>query len=331
MTTNPFDDLQNRGMLTWSRASRDDLPELTALIDAIDYLDRAVTAQGVIDIDALFKASSDITMTCVIGRDKNQSALAWGLVVADDREKNPRQVWIYGGVHPGARHLGVGTSLMTWEIDQARYWYNKNLTHDHGPLKIIAQADSRRREAISLYQNNHFAPEIWYVDLQRRLDNWHELPVVPDKSVTITEMTKSQYNADIPKIYNTVFHDRMTAGETHPGGLAIATQTDDISYDLSRIACVNGQAVGYVLNSIFDTPNGLVGWSQQLAVLPAYRNLGIGRGMLVSSLNAFGAAGVTEAAIGVNSHSPEPILGLYTSLGYQIADALVLYTLIDLL
>jgi len=86
----------------------------------------------------------------------------------------------------------------------------------------------------------------------------------------------------------------------------------------SWLALAEDRVVGFVLNSAAPHPTyGRVGWTDQLGVLPRWRGRGLGAHLMCASLNAFEAAGLRMAGLGLDTQNPFGAPGLYARLGYR--------------
>src|SRR5439155_3386755 len=91
--------------------------------------------------------------------------------------------------------------------------------------------------------------------------------------------------------------------------------------DLSRIAWDGDQVVGNVMIFIIDggvRPDGSKrAWTESISVRKPWRKRGIARALIARCLHAIKGAGMTEAALGVDTNNASGALRLYESLGYK--------------
>jgi mycothiol synthase len=67
------------------------------------------------------------------------------------------------------------------------------------------------------------------------------------------------------------------------------------------------------------------GWVQYVAVLPEYRKRGLGRALLLASMQALKAAGFNKAHLSADSENQSGALQLYTSAGFSIDNRMIVY------
>lgn len=82
----------------------------------------------------------------------------------------------------------------------------------------------------------------------------------------------------------------------------------------------NDRVVAYSLNHRTPADDEFIGrrdgWIDNLGTLPEWRGRGIASALIVRSLHAFDAAGLTHASIGVDGDSLTGAVRLYKSLGF---------------
>jgi ribosomal protein S18 acetylase RimI-like enzyme len=84
--------------------------------------------------------------------------------------------------------------------------------------------------------------------------------------------------------------------------------------ELSCMALAGGEVVGFCINWVTQPRQG---WVEAVGVLPEWRGKGLASALLAHSLNAFGKAGLTRAALDVDAENPTGALRLYKKLGFE--------------
>jgi mycothiol synthase len=67
------------------------------------------------------------------------------------------------------------------------------------------------------------------------------------------------------------------------------------------------------------------GWVHSLAIVPEYRGRGMGRALLLASLESLRKAGFDTALLSVDSENQSGAMGLYTSVGFEVGHQNVVY------
>lgn len=142
-----------------------------------------------------------------------------------------------------------------------------------------------------------------------------------------------EFRAVEPEHIRTIWEARNEAFRDHWGhSVQMETETafdsfkNDPSIDLSIWRVIwdtsENQVAGLSVNSIFKEDNARYGfkrgWVNSLGVRRPWRKLGVGRALLLESLNALRGAGMTESVLGVDAENPTGALKLYKSCGFQV-------------
>ena len=100
---------------------------------------------------------------------------------------------------------------------------------------------------------------------------------------------------------------------------------DDPNFDpaLWRVAWDGDQIAGVTLGEIRAAENRQYhrarGWIEDVAVRRPWRRRGLARALIAQTIRALQERGMTEAALDVDSENLTGALGLYQSLGFQVA------------
>ena len=88
---------------------------------------------------------------------------------------------------------------------------------------------------------------------------------------------------------------------------------------------VAGVSINLADHGVNGDSNRRLGYVDDLSVRRPWRQRGLGRALLVASLHAFRAHGLTAAGLGVDSENPNGALGLYESVGFRQREHSVAY------
>lgn len=308
---------------SWEPVTPRDLPELADLVSAIEYLDNAVQHHGLDELAmALADPDSDVARETVLLRDEEGTVVGYGWNQCPGPDEPLRRVFLSGGSHPSWRNRGVGATILDYLADRAAEWDAETRRDGFGPLELVALADGENAREIQLLAAAGFVPQRWVYSLHQNFDPaaqpWHLAPIdgidiVPwraDKS----DEARLVHNASQQHRSWSVLLDRDA------WGLAVAdpgTRTD-----LSWMALAGGRVVGFALNG--HLPGEPIGWTERIAALDAWRNRGLLRALLATSLNAFSGAGFAGAGVGVDADSPSAVLP-YQGLGYGVVGTVAWY------
>ncbi len=224
--------------------------------------------------------------------------------------------FINGEVDPAFRRRGVGTALLEWGIERA----SAQLRTSTNQLPKYVRVDSYDfiRDAHALYAKVGFVPVRYMEELLRPLV---DLPLVTEiDGITIVPWPDGR-DEEIRVEKNTAFADHWGTTPTTAERWDQMVRGFAGRPDLSFIALdADDVVVGHCLNTRYEADDELIGrrdgWIQSLGTLAEWRGRGIGSAMITRSLDAFAAANLTHASIGVDSENPTGAAQLYRSLGF---------------
>jgi ribosomal protein S18 acetylase RimI-like enzyme len=112
--------------------------------------------------------------------------------------------------------------------------------------------------------------------------------------------------------YNAAYDDYFVPIQATPQTLRQIQQYSDIRFDASQVAWRDGQIVGFGFLGI----RGNRAWASSIAVLPAFRQQGIGRAVMNALISSAHQYGIQHIQLEV-SETNIPALALYEGLGFQ--------------
>ena len=163
-------------------------------------------------------------------------------------------------------------------------------------------------------------PARYFDELLRPLD---ELPVRGELSGVTIAPWPDDRDDEILMVNDSAFADHWGSTPTASDRWHQEVRGFGSRPDLSFVAVddASGDIVSYCLCKRFeadDAVNGRKdGWIDQLGTLARWRGRGLASQLIVASLHAFAADGLTHASIGVDSESPTGAAGLYRRLGFE--------------
>jgi mycothiol synthase len=225
---------------------------------------------------------------------------------------------VVGQVDPDHRGVGVGRALLGWGIERATAQLRSS---GNGlPKYIRVNRFDYIEPAHRLFRRMGFTPVRYFDELLRPLD---DLPV-PGKvpGVTIEPWPEGR-DDEILTVNNSAFADHWGSGPISADRWHDEVRGFGARPDLSFVAVddSSGDVVSFCVNKRFEADDAVIGrrdgWIDQLGTLAEWRRRGLASQLIVASLHAFSAAGLTHASIGVDSESPTGAARLYRQLGFE--------------
>lgn len=303
---------------TWNRLTADDLPEIAGLIEAEEYLGDAIHHH---DLRALSVALVDDPVGTgdngVVLRKPSGTliAYAWNQVPGPDDPPGP--VYLHGGCHPAWRHEGAQPTLLDWQTERALEWFLEQ-PPERGPLQVTMVTSAANHIFADLLPARGYPPQKWYHALRRPLAE----PLAGALEGVEFVPFGNEWSEPVRHLYNRCLTRR--SDELDEAAWLWGLGSAGIRDELSFVALANGQAVGWVLNSLMDLAGERSGWTEYLGADPLWRNRGIFRALLARSHDAFRAMGLVTAGIGVETDSDQGARP-YLELGYQPVETMVWY------
>jgi mycothiol synthase len=229
-----------------------------------------------------------------------------------------RRVFLWGVTHPAHRGRGIGTALLGWAIARAEEILSAQ--PDDLPGLVEAFREVRLADAVALHEAAGFRPARWYVDMRRDLRE--PLPAMPDLGDLEIRPYEPAWGEHVRLAHNEAFAD-------HWGSEPQTTEVWNRDFvgdpffraDLSFLAVsgqeVAGYSVNYVVESDWEATGVREGWIGQLGVRRPWRKRGLATALLVRSMEAFRAAGLEAATLGVDAENPTGALGVYERVGFR--------------
>jgi mycothiol synthase len=221
-------------------------------------------------------------------------------------------------VNPAWRRRGIGTWLQHMLEEHtgglaARYPSER-------PVVLGTWAADSETERIALVKRFGFEPVRYFFDMVRpSLDDIEE-PVLPDgldiRPVNAGQL-KQLWDADVEAFLD------------HWGGFDGSDERfeqwkTDPKFDPSLfvLAWDGDEIAGGVTNEISEAENLAFnrkrGWLHSVFVRRPWRRRGLGRAIVLRSLQVFRGVGMTSAGLGVDADNPTGALGLYTGTGFEV-------------
>jgi mycothiol synthase len=230
-------------------------------------------------------------------------------------DESQARVFMIGGVDPAHRRQGIGSSLITWQMQRGREVLATS--PPALPRFLRTMAYDFEKEAIALYEKHDLVPVRYYYELIRPLASVATVPTTPGIDIVAWDPGRDE---ELRQVTNASFADHW--GSTPLDRKAWRHRLDSfgVRLDLSFMAVAADEIVGLLLANHFpgdeEVTGRLDGWIMSLGTLRSHRKRGIASSLVLTACHAFGEAGFSHAALGVDSESPTGAYRLYQQLGF---------------
>lgn len=293
----------------------DDAGEMHRILRASEVHDRIPQVTSLAEIEEIFSEPhfDPAGHGRLVLRDGEPAG--WGRLWHVPSGEGEERIYLEGTIHPGHRRRRAGDALFAWQVEAGTEALRATGA-DPGYLRCHCY--EWEDGAAALYRSHGFEPVRWNDELLRPLD---DLPrPAPPEGVVVSPWDRER-EEEIRLVKNAAFADHWGSTPTDAATWAAWMDGHGIRHDLSFVALAGDQVIGMSLNEHFPADEGLTGrrdgWIGSLAVVREWRGQGVATALIAHSLEAFARAGLTHAALGVDSENPTGAAGLYRRLGFE--------------
>ncbi|UFU01620.1 GNAT family N-acetyltransferase [Ruania suaedae] len=313
--------------LSWRAMSSTDADELFALWQRIEEHDDPPYRSTREEVADTFATQwSDVERHSVAGFDEAGHLCGYGLVGIPPGADGPARVFLDGGVDPAHRHRGVGSSILTWQIDRGRA-----VLADSGHVSgsIVVHVEDGMGHAEDLVRRHGFTEAGYHTEMRRdlsigvpRIELARPLAIEP-WSPELDDQVRIAHNDAFGDLAATQSPTLWAEGRTYfvPGwSFLVLDRTSD-----------RAQIAGYLLASRYEQDWPTLGWSEgyidMLGVRAPWRGQRVATSLLCRAMEAFAGSGMQYAALGVDHATREHAHGLFDRLGFEPTRGSTTYTI----
>jgi mycothiol synthase len=297
----------------------EDLQPIVDLINAADAVDRT---QDNADVDSLRirvnQPGRDLERDIRIWEDAGGRVVACGMLHIRPDETGAGAYFDWQ-VHPDVRESGIEDEILAWATGRAREG-----GREHGkPADLRAFSDQANSYAMAQLERQGFTPARYFFQMRRPLKDGEPVPEPQfPEGFTLRHVANDEDVARWVDLYNLSFIDHW---DFHPATVERRKHRMSAAYyrpdrDLIAVA-PDGTFAAFCLCSIDDEHNKRnninEGWIDVLGTRRGFRNMGLGRAMLLAGLRKLKENGVDDAMLGVDADNPTGALGLYERAGFS--------------
>jgi GNAT superfamily N-acetyltransferase len=230
-----------------------------------------------------------------------------------------REYRMGGVVDPAWRRRGIGTWLQGVLEGHAR---ELDALYPTDRQRVFGTwATDVEHDRIALVTGFGFTPARYFFEMVRPTLDEIEEPVLPEgtelRPIT-PDQWKQLWDADVE-----AFLDHWGGFDSSQENFERWTRDPKWDPSLFVVAWDGDQIAGGVVNEINEAENQAFnrkrGWLASVFVRRPWRRRGLGKAVVLRSLQVFRDRGMTSAGLGVDADNPNGALGLYTGTGFEVA------------
>lgn len=227
----------------------------------------------------------------------------------------------WGRVHPDARGRGIGRRLLGWQLDRAAEQYAEAGATGRWEFQTsVLDSDS---EAARLFARYGLAPARYWFDMDRPVAD-------PIPSVELADGLEI-----VPfegKYEDAVYHAHMEAfldhwGFQHRPQEEWRKRFDSADFRPRQSLLVltrDAEIAGYLLSMAFADPTRMT--MTTIGTRRPWRRKGVASALMAAALEAYRAAGVTTANLGVDTANPSGAVGVYERMGFRTIQTVITFS-----
>jgi len=330
-------------------ATSTDLPALAELLTKIFTHDQIPIVQTAEELEEEFSTKSSRLDHDVMVVEINSKIVGLAYTVFLPSEIKEERCYIFGGVSPESRQLGVGAALMTWAVK-----HGEDLLQSTGrtlPKFLRTEVSQLNDSAARLFARFAMNPVRYEEDLIFDLAELTPAPTPapapapssrPSPTPAPTPSTQlapysivpwsASRNAEARTVKNLAFQDHWGStptSEEHWQQLVHgSTGRPEDSFFAVTPASSNPSApnhadkiIGLLLTHRYASDDDLLGkkiaWVDKLCTLAEYRNQSVAKNLIAAALAKYKSLGLTHAALTVDTQNPTGAYGLYSAIGFK--------------
>ena len=281
------------------------------LADGIDWIPTVENLRAEHEHGGEFDPRRDLLLAFVDG-----TVVGASETNARSRELGPTH-HVEGWVSPAFRRRGLGRALLHWAEARAR---EVALVDGRtGERTLSSWPDEAQAGAVALYESEGYSIVRYGFMMLRDLSEPIADVPLPD-GLEIRPVVAGDHrriwDADVE-----AFRDHWNAGERTDADFEGWFASPDLDTSLWRVAWDGDEVAGSVMSFIYRAENETLGvqrgWLDHVSVRRQWRRHGLASALIASSMRGLLAAGMDEAALGVDAENPTGALRVYENLGFR--------------
>jgi len=322
--------------LTWAHWTAADLPDISAMLTAVEAVDQPSERHSLTELVEDFGSQVyDLARDCLLARNEDGEVVAIARSIGTDSDVEVRRSLLAGAVRPDHRRHGIGRAVLAWQLAHARSWYAAARRPEHGPHRMSLFADREAEPEHRLAQRFGLRRVRYYAELTLRDITGAARPDAASADVAGIEIRPwaTSTPEETLAVRNAAFRDHWGSVPRTLAGWTEQVASAHFRPEWSFVAVDPDSAtvVGFVMSTTYEQdwePQGYTsGYLDLVGTLRAYRGRGIASALINRAIAGFADAGLDAAEIGVDAENPTGAFGLYSGLGFEETSGTVQFML----
>lgn len=236
---------------------------------------------------------------------------AAGVVIVYPEDEKSLMGWFEGVVHPQHLRRGLGTHLLSWQVERAvqkagEMGSDKTLT-----LRVGCAAENIG--ANHLFEKHGFTAIV--TQCQMLFDLARPLPAANFPEGISLVPYSPERDDEMRGAFNQAFAGHWI-GELSPEAWRERfIATPQFKPEFAKLALMDDRVIGFYLSEVFDSQPGYA-WLEIVGVLPEQRGKGLGTAFTADALNTYKQAGFDFCRLGVDDENITNAKRVYVNLGF---------------
>lgn len=239
------------------------------------------------------------------------SIAAAGITWVFPESENSKIGWLEGAVHPDHTRRGLGSRLLSMQMDRAIQKAGETGNGSALTLRGACLADNPGGNR--LFEKHGFSKTV--TQCQMRFDLAHPLPSINLPEGMVLLPYSPERDDEMRCAFNLAFAGHWI-GELDPGDWRERfIDTPQFKPELTKLALTNDMVAGFYLSEVFDDQPGQA-WLEIVGVLPEWRGRGMGTALTSDALHVYRQAGFESCLLGVDDENITNAKRIYANLGF---------------
>lgn len=304
----------------WAPLRVEDAAEYAALLTAVEEVDDMHENYSTEDVaEELGDPSRDLARDTWAIRQEG-TLIAAGGVIGSSAVWDVHTVHVIGAVHPRHRRRGIGSLLLSAQLERAAGLHGER--HPSVPGQLSVGVADHVQGAVALVRKAGLEPTRRFHDMERDLHAEGPEPTDPAAPLRVVDWDPAR-DDEVRQAHNQAFRDHWGSTERDPAAWQQwFTGSRNFHGELSRLVLDDQDRLqAYLLGYFYDADQAATGlrdaYIGQLGTLPGARGRGAGTALLTHALAAYRTLGYDTASLGVDTENVTRALGLYERVGFR--------------